>query len=409
MIFEDLKEALLKNPFDHDLRRKFCQAAIEQSEWQAALEQLSIMEQQKVLEARDYIAMAQCNLELKNRESALANYEKARLLPDFKPNAKLQKALDGMDAKTTPLTLVAGEKENSEVLPFPASPSSKITFSDVGGMEDLKKTLKMHIIQPFLKPGLFAKFKKKAGGGVLLYGPPGCGKTMMARAIATECGLHFMSIGVSDILNMWMGESEKNLAAIFEKARAESPCLLFFDELDALAFSRYKASNANSRTIVNEFLAQLDGFGQNNDQILILAATNMPWDIDPAMKRPGRFSKQIFVPPPDHDARIKILQLKLKEVPCEALNLDFLAKQMDFFSGADMDGLIDQAKEMALQEMMDSNTERDLQLEDFKSVLEDFEPSTLDWLRTAKNLVTYAGADKSYKAVEKYLKKTKMI
>jgi len=141
--------------------------------------------------------------------------------------------------------------------------------------------------------------KAGSGGGILLYGPPGCGKTMLARAVANECNAAFVAVGISDVLNMWLGESERNLAAQFEKARAQQPCVLFFDELDALAYARSKAGSASARTVVNEFLTQLDGIGRENRGVLVLAATNMPWDVDPAMKRPGRFSRQIFVPPPD--------------------------------------------------------------------------------------------------------------
>ena len=133
----------------------------------------------------------------------------------------------------------------------------------------------------------------------MLYGPPGCGKTMMARAIASECNASFTAVGISDILNMWVGQSERNLAGLFDKARSEAPAVLFFDELDALAFARNKAHSDHTRTLVNEFLNQLDGMAGQNDKLLVLAATNMPWDVDEAMKRPGRFDRQVFVPPPD--------------------------------------------------------------------------------------------------------------
>ena len=134
---------------------------------------------------------------------------------------------------------------------------------------------------------------------------------MMAKAIATECEASFHAVGISDVLNMWIGESERQLAAIFEKARADTPSVLFFDELDALAYARSKASHEHTRTLVNEFLAQLDGLGRDNDKLLVLAATNMPWDVDAAMKRPGRFDRQIFVPPPDEEARAEMLKIKL--------------------------------------------------------------------------------------------------
>ena len=205
--------------------------------------------------------------------------------------------------------------------------ASKVRFSDVVGMRDLKQVLKLKIIDPFANPGLFARFKKRAGGGVMLYGPPGCGKTMMARAIATECNASFTAVGISDILNMWVGQSERNLAALFVKARSDAPAVLFFDELDALAFARNKAHSDHTRTLVNEFLNQLDGMAGQNDKLLVLAATNMPWDADEAMKRPGRFDRQVFVPPPDLEARTEMMRVKLSDVPHDAVDFARLARR----------------------------------------------------------------------------------
>jgi len=243
----------------------------------------------------------------------------------------------------------------------------------------------------------------------LLYGPPGCGKTMMARAVANECNASFVSIGISDILNMWLGESERNLAAVFEKARAQQPCVLFFDELDALAYSRSKAGSSSARTVVNEFLAQLDGVGRENRGVLVLAATNMPWDVDPAMRRPGRFARQIFVPPPDGAARRAMLEIKLTGVPAQQIDFDALALRTEHFSGADIDGLVELAKERVLGEVLSIGTERALAHADFEAALRDMQPSTLEWLRTIRNVVKYAGDDQSYRDVEQYLKTTRLL
>jgi hypothetical protein len=196
------------------------------------------------------------------------------------------------------LSVVPGSRGADVVsIARPVQAPDKTRFMHIAGMEDLKKSIRLQIIEPFLNPGMFAKFRKKAGGGILLYGPPGCGKTMLARAVANECNASFLAIGISEILTAWLGESERNLALMFEKARSQKPCVMFFDELDALAFARSKSSSDTSRKIVNEFLSQLDGFENANSEVLILAATNMPWDVDPAMKRPGRFARQVFVPP----------------------------------------------------------------------------------------------------------------
>jgi transitional endoplasmic reticulum ATPase len=173
-----------------------------------------------------------------------------------------------------------------------------------------------------------------------------------------ECNASFISVGVSDVLNLWLGESERNLAAVFEQARSSTPCVLFFDELDALAYSHAKANSEHTRTIVNEFLVQVDAIGRNVSSVLVLAATNMPGHIDAAMKRPGRFARQIFVPPPDAAARRRMLELRFAELPCGHLDLGAIAACTSDFSGADMDGLVDLAIKQALAESIANGHER---------------------------------------------------
>jgi SpoVK/Ycf46/Vps4 family AAA+-type ATPase len=232
---------------------------------------------------------------------------------------------------------------------------------------------------------------------------------MIARAVANECRASFLSVGISDILNMWLGESERNLAAMFAKARADAPCVLFFDELDALAYSRSKATSNTTRTVVNEFLNQLDGMGNDNRNVLVLAATNMPWDVDTAMKRPGRFARQIFVPPPDAAARRTMLETKLTGVPQQGLDFDALAAATEHYSGADIDGLIELAKESALADNLASGGERPLEPADFDYARRQSQPSTLDWLRSVRNVVKYAGDDGSYAEVERHLRQVKLL
>ena len=217
---------------------------------------------------RETDALAQYDLARKaNATPALDEFERLRAPPAAPPPPR----------EPVKLTVVPGAR-SAEVVSIarPVAVPDKTRFMHIAGMDDLKKSIRLQIIEPFINPGLFAKFRKKAGGGILLYGPPGCGKTMLARAVANECNASFLAIGISEILSMWQGESERNLALMFEKARAQKPCVMFFDELDALAFARSKASSDVSRKIVNEFLSQLDGFDNANDQVLILAAPTCP-------------------------------------------------------------------------------------------------------------------------------------
>lgn len=362
---------------------------------------------------------ARALLEARRETDALAQYDLARKhgnspeLPEFEalraPPPPPREPPPAAREKVQ-LSVVQGARSADIVsIARPVAVADKTRFIHIAGMDDLKKSIRLQIIEPFLNPGLFAKFKKKAGGGILLYGPPGCGKTMLARAVANECNASFLAIGISEILSMWQGESERNLALMFEKARAQKPCVMFFDELDALAFARSKASSDVSRKIVNEFLSQLDGFDNQNDQVLILAATNMPWDVDPAMKRPGRFARQVFVPPPDAAARARIIELAIESVPHGPVDVAAIAKATELYSGADVDALVERAKEYVLAEYLETRREREITQEDLVRAVSELTPTTQDWLRTAKNLVKYAGGDDSYRDLERYLKSNKLL
>lgn len=403
---EELEQALLGDPFNTAIRLEYAALLLAVSDAAAALQQYELSTRQQT-DAPALVGMARALLALERRNEALSTYARASQLSDFVADPALEQLSKTARVGGAPaLSLIAG---TDKVVPLKPQAERAVRFEDVGGMTALKKSLRLHIVEPFLRPSLFARFKKDGGGGILLYGPPGCGKTMIARAIASECNASFLSVGISDVLNMWMGESERNLAQLFEKARAQKPCVLFFDELDALAFSRSKARSEHSRTIVNEFLAQLDGLERNNRDVLFLGATNMPWDVDAAMKRPGRFSRQIFVPPPDLEARCHIIAAKLRDVPTEGIDVEALAKATEQFSGADIDGLIDLAKESAIHDIIAGNQERAINAADFNFALDECQPSTIEWLKTARNLVRYAGSDTSYRDVEKYLKQAKLL
>lgn len=404
----ELEQSLLQNPFDKGLRTDYALLLLQSSEAQAALTQYELLCQQSPQHAAAHIGAARALLLLDRHPEALSRYASARRMDGFEADGELDRLESQARRSAPPQLRIAGDHAMN-VIPIQRAPEEKVRFSSIVGMEDLKKMIRIKIIEPFLNPGLFQKFRKQAGGGILLYGPPGCGKTMIARAVANECNAEFMSVGISDVLNMWLGESERNLAAIFDKARAQSPCVLFFDELDALAYSRSKANSEHTRTVVNEFLTQLDGVGKDNKSVLVLAATNMPWDVDPAMKRPGRFSRQIFVPPPDAEAKLSMLEIRLAGIPCDRLDLPAIVQRTPHYSGADIDGLVEMAKESALEDSIVSRRERPLNSGDFDNALGSLQSSTQEWLRTARNLVRYAGDDGSYRDVESYLKKTRLL
>ncbi|BFH68581.1 hypothetical protein J27TS7_51110 [Paenibacillus dendritiformis] len=285
----------------------------------------------------------------------------------------------------------------------PSAASHKVTFADVAGLQELKKTIQLRIISPFQNQGLFSKFRKKAGGGVLLYGPPGCGKTFMAKATAGECRAAFFPVHIADILDKYIGVSEQNLRDLFDKARAHKPSILFFDEIDTVGFNRSKSSSS-MRGMIDTFLAEMEGIDTSTDQLLVIGATNMPWDVDDALKRPGRFDRLVFVAPPDEEAREHMFRLKLEGRYIENIDTGRLASRTEFFSGADIEHLCESAAERVLGEILESGRERPIRMADFEALLETARPSTLEWLRKAKNYVKYANQTGAYNDVEDYLR-----
>lgn len=280
----------------------------------------------------------------------------------------------------------------------------KLKFEDVGGMKRVKDEISLKIIQPLKNPDLYKAYGKKIGGGILLYGPPGCGKTFIAKATAGEIDAKFINIGLHDILDMWVGNSEKNLHEIFELARKNAPCVLFFDEVDAIGASRSDLRQSAMRHVINQFLAELDGVQTNNDGVLILAATNAPWSVDAAFRRPGRFDRIIFVEPPDATAREEILRSLLKEKPAEIIDAKKVADQLNDFSGADIKALIDIAIEEKLRESMAMGTIQPITTKDLLKAAKSQKPTTIEWFSSARNYALYANESGLYDEILRYLK-----
>ncbi len=279
-----------------------------------------------------------------------------------------------------------------------------INFDDVGGMNGVKNEIELKIIKPLLHPELYKAYGKKTGGGILLYGPPGCGKTYIAKATAGAVKAKFISVGLNDILDMWIGNSEKNLHDIFEVARQNVPCVLFFDEIDALGASRSDMKQSSGRHLINQFLQELDGIGNNNDGILVLGATNAPWHLDPAFRRPGRFDRIIFVPPPDEEARTSILKLKLKGKPVDAIDYGSLSKKLENYSGADIEAIIDIAIEDKLEASFEEGIPKPISTKDLLYAAKKHKASTQEWFASAKNFALFANDTGLYDDILLHLK-----
>ncbi len=296
------------------------------------------------------------------------------------------------------------EAGDGEIRRTPELERPAITFAQVGGMHDLKQEIRRKILLPLQKPELFQAYGKKAGGGILMYGPPGCGKTFLARATAGEVGARFLSIGIHDVLDMWVGQSERNLHDVFDHARNNRPCVLFFDEVDALGASRSDLKTSAGRHTINQFLSELDGVQHGNEGILVLAATNAPWHMDAAFQRPGRFDRVLFVPPPDATARAEILRLCLQGRPQSVIDHEQIAKKTDGFSGADLAAVVDGAVESKLDDAMASGEVVPLTTKDLLAVVKQRRPTTKEWFAAARNYVLYANEGGKYDDLKRYLK-----
>jgi transitional endoplasmic reticulum ATPase len=428
---KSLLEALSLSPDNTPLRLHVAQLMLKEKMWNEAAEQFQLALEKSYGNEKAQLGLAEAYFNLKKYSAASIIYEQLqhKLQRDdqvryikclVKDNAMSQavslyqqllvmnpgftdEELDGLLRQTAQSQGGDFDEEEleSDARYFLQKPKEK--FSDVGGMERIKEEISIKIIQPLNNPDLYKAFGKKIGGGILLYGPPGCGKTFIAKATAGEINAKFISIGLHDILDMWIGNSEKNLHEIFELARRNAPCVLFFDEVDAMGASRSDLKQSAMRHVINQFLSEMDGVNADNEGVLILAATNAPWSVDPAFRRPGRFDRIIFVEPPDTKAREEILQSLMKEKPAGEVDFQKLAKATDKYSGADLKAVIDIAVENKLRESMAKGVIQPVTTKDLLAAVKEHKPTTLEWFASARNYALYANESGLYDSILKYL------
>ena len=241
-----------------------------------------------------------------------------------------------------------------------------VKWADIGGLEQTKRELQEMVRYPIEHRHLFERFGMQASRGVLFYGPPGCGKTLMAKAIANECGANFISVKGPELLNMWFGGSEANVRNLFDKARAASPCILFFDEMDSIARARGSGGSGSSDTsdrVINQILSEIDGMGSGKT-LFIIGATNRPDILDPGIMRPGRLDQLIYIPLPDRESRISIFKANLRKSPIsDDISIEQLADATDGFSGADITEICQRAAKNAIRDCITADIERQKRVE----------------------------------------------
>ncbi len=406
---KELREGLAKSPEHAGMKLALARAFSQQSKHSHALALLEVLVKDSKAPAGAFLLYAKMLAGIGEIQLAIAQYRKAVELDRSQADMEFASRL-GIDAEERESEVVNGrvraantEDEDSPILPEVERP--KIAFKDVGGMDKVKEEIRLKIIHPLQHPELYKAYGKATGGGILMYGPPGCGKTYLARATAGEINAGFISVGINDVLDMWIGRSERNLHSLFEQARQHRPCVLFFDEVDALGASRADMRHHAGRQLINQFLAEMDGVKASNEGVLILAATNAPWHLDSAFRRPGRFDRVLFVPPPDASARGTILRLQCIGKPMQDVDFDQLGKKTEHFSGADLKAVVDVAVERKLQEAIKAGKPTPLTTRDLAAAAGSLKPTTREWFASARNYALYSNQGGVYDDILQYLKK----
>jgi SpoVK/Ycf46/Vps4 family AAA+-type ATPase len=279
-----------------------------------------------------------------------------------------------------------------------------VTLADVAGLAEVKQHLDSTFLAPLRNPELAAAFGQTPGGSLLMYGPPGCGKTFIARAIAGDLGASFIHVTLAELVSKYIGDSEKAIRSVFRHARAAAPCVIFFDEFDALGARRTSGGGGSQamRMIVTQLLEELDGVSSVNDGVYFLAATNRPWDIDLALRRPGRIDKTVLVLPPDAVARAAILQGDLEGKPTDAVDLARVAAATEGFSGADIAHVVKVALQQALTASMTSGRIVPVTTEALLAVAADVTPSTTSWFDQVAPVLEYGVDDGTFEQLRSY-------
>ena len=397
-----LEAAVEADPVDVTLRVHLAELLERSAEFGAALDHARIVLERDPANASGLSVAASAARQL-GEEAAADGYERlAAALAATAPHIEAGGPGTALDAEIDAFFRNETTTSAEDAVDFERSAA---VLADVAGMESVKAQIERSFLGPLRNPELRRMYQKSLRGGMLLYGPPGCGKTFLARAVAGELGAKFHAVGLHDTLDMWIGQSEKNLHEAFERARRNAPCVLFLDEVDALGQKRTNLSQSAMRNAVVQLLTELDGLDEVNEGLFVIGATNQPWDVDPALRRPGRFDRAVLVVPPDQAARRQILQQHLDGRPLDAqLDLDAIASATEGLSGADLKLLCEGATEYAMEQSLEDGVVRPITQRDLERATRGARPSTRPWFDTARNFVTFSNSNGQFDDLRDYMK-----
>jgi ATP-dependent 26S proteasome regulatory subunit len=394
---DDLRAYLDLVPEDYEVRSAYAQALAMNYKPIEALEEFTALIELDPLEAKNYLGRGRVYDQLDMTERAIEDYTRTlELDPSLieasigREQSMMKRQALGMDDEVYSAFLSGGEDKFIGDIKVPSE-----KFDDIAGLDAVKETIRETIQYPLTHPELSEKYGKRAGGGVLFFGPPGCGKTMLARAAAGECGISLFNVNLSSVLDKWVGNSEKAIAMIFRSARKKTPCMIFFDELDSLGMAREDTHTGWEKKIISQLLTEMDGLSSDNRNVMILGATNAPWNVDHALRRAGRFGKSVYVPPPDVIERKAIFKLYLDRRPfvdSDGIDYETLAEKTHFHSSDSIRQIVEDAATIPWKQAIRTGEERPIEMADVLKAVESRQPDLVEWDKLVSRYEEFARA-----------------